>query len=64
MTYCQGLAMCAHLENKDGICCEDLTATYSTSGATSLVGIDVVGNVIKILRLGTGPGDIYTLLEE
>ena len=36
------------------ICCEDLTATYSTFGAARLVrwGIHVIRNVIKILHWG------------
>ena len=33
----ESVATCAHLENEDGICYEDLTATYSTSGAARLV---------------------------
>ena len=51
---------CAHLVNENGICCEELTATYSTSGAARLVrrGIHVISNVIKILTLGTGPCNV------
>ena len=32
----QGLVTCAHHKNEDGICWKELTATYSTSGATRL----------------------------
>ena len=49
------------------ICCKDLTATYSTFGAALLVmvrwGIHVILNVIKILTLGTGPGNVCTSWE-
>ena len=61
----QGLVTCAHHENEDGICYEDLTASYSTSGVARLVrwGIHVIRYVIKILTLGTGPGNVSTSWE-
>ena len=56
----QRQATWAHVENEDGICCEDSTATYSTSGAAQLVrwGIHVICTVIKILTLGARPGNM------
>ena len=50
--------------NHDGICYENLTATWLSTTKRRKIHSLSISPVIKILTLGTGPGDYYTLLEE
>ena len=49
--------MCTHLENENGICCKELTATYSSSGAALLkdhrfieLAVIKVNNGVRVWR--------------